>query len=287
MTLWWPSLASPYCFPDQPWSTWFWAIRPGSDDDPFHPSEWPKGYYWFFKIPPSESHREQLAFRSPEDRKCPDYSRWGFEVKKDLIYITVYPGDTPNWGDFSTIHISTPCANWKSDVYVVPGVTRTQSVVMESAIQATRDLESSMVSAIAKTGLLELDMEAIVAGNFAIELDMDAAIRGDADRTFLARAAVRDERTLEESVVSAVATEFGDTVDIETAIQGNPFETVRIDAAILGETELEVTIKTTIVKDRTEAIMLELENTWPQEFYFVSIPNWRSRTKDYRTDSIG
>lgn len=288
MTRWWPSLNSPHCFKSRPWGEWFLASRPGETSH--HPCEWPTGDYWFYKIYPSDGHREQLAFRPLVDKY---YKRcWAdsntVQYKKDQIYIITYPGDTPNWGSAATIiNIGPPCSNWKSYLYTVPYTVRTQSWEILAAVQADRTLESSVETAIAKTGLLELSAVSAVQANFDIELDMDAVIQGDADQTFLARAAVRTERTLEDSIVSAVATEFGDTVDVETAIQGNPFETVRIDAAILGETEIEVTIKTTIVKDRTEAIMLELENTWPQEFHFVSIPNWRSRAKDYRIDSIG
>ena len=102
MTLWWPG-----AFPDEPYETWFWAMRPG-DTGPVDPDtwdnhgyplvpgpcgaadafwEWPSGYYWFYKIPsrlyvqelrnargdvvttiPVLVH-EQLAFKSP-DRRC-------------------------------------------------------------------------------------------------------------------------------------------------------------------------------------------------------------------------
>lgn len=296
-------------FDQYPYEEWFYAYANVSEDNV---ETFVDGWYWFYRIPRTQDCGEQLAFYSETDVVVSSQIKY----EAYIVYVITEPGDTPNW-DGSTkklvtethtktvkkwvpiSYASTPCHNptvaevrvtTTVDDYVVYRTLwteRSQTIEMELAIRADRTLESSVETAIAKTGVLELSTVSAVQANLDLEFDMDAVIQGDADRLFLARAAVRTERTLEDLIVSAVATEFGDTVDVETAIQGNPFETVRIDAAILGETELEVTIRTTIVKDRTEAIMLELENTWPQEFYFVSIPNWRSRAKDYRTDSIG
>lgn len=281
LLLWWPG-----AFPSQPWRTWFWATRPGTTatDSPY--TEWPAGYYWFYKIPAEGGHREQLAFRSPEDRRS---TGWGQRlVKKDVIYIITYPGDTPNWGNASQfIDIGPPCGNWQSSMFEVGEITRSQTYSVQAAVQAVREMPTSIGAAVAKNDELGAGITATIRATPELPIITQAAIAGNPELVHPIRAAIRAELYLEPAIIAAVGKDFSLDCGATATVQGNPYKWYGTRAAIKGETEKTVGIVAFVVKSRADQIMLEMENNWPQELDLRSTPNSPSKFRDWRKQPIG
>jgi len=337
MVLWWPD-----AFPDQPYNTWFWAKRPG-DTGPVDPDtwdnhgyplvpgpcgaadafwEWPSGYYWFYKIPPTPVyailndngvfvyyhpeqhatlndnaviayyHPEQLAFKSP-DRRCAyviDYDhaidRWFVEA--NTIYIFTYPGQMPacpNTGD--VIAIASPCDNWESAIWSVEEVERTQSWGLKAAVQQIRTLNPSVSAVIGQHTALDCSVLSAIAATQDLAPGTLAAISGEAQKTPRIQAAIRSDRVLQPGILSVVAKDFDLLPCALAAISGDNQQHVHLKSAIRADTQKNASIIANVVKSRVDTILLETENTWPQELDIRSTPNHPSKFRDWRKQPIG
>jgi hypothetical protein len=276
--LWWP--VDPY-IRRHPYRTWVWERRYDTNA-----TEWANGYYWFYRIPAENGHREQLAFRSPEDRRSVG---WGQRlVKKDVIYIITYPGDTPNWGNVSQfIDVGPPCGNWRSSMFEEAEITRSQTYSVQAAIRTVRELPGKIKATVAKNDELEAGITATIQATPELPITTQAAIAGNTELVHPIRAAIRAELYLEPAIIAAVGKEFSLNSGATATVQGNPYKWYGTRAAIKGETEKTVGIKAFVVKSRATQIMLEMENLWPQELDLRSTPNSPSKFNDWRTDQLG
>lgn len=281
LLLWWPG-----AFPSQPWRTWFWATRPGTSATYSRYTEWAAGYYWFYKIPAEGGHREQLAFRSPEDRRS---TGWGQRlVKKDVLYIITHAGDTPNWGNVSQfIDIGPPCGNWRSAMFEEGETTRSQTYSLLAAAQSNRELPIGIDAAVAKTEELAPGVTATIQATPELPITTQAAIAGNPELAHPVRAAIRAELLLEPGIIAAIGKDFSLVPGVTATVQGNPYQWYGTRAAIKGETEKTVGIVAFVVKSRADQIMLEMENNWPQELDLRSTPNSPSKFRDWRKQPIG
>lgn len=280
MVLWWPG-----AFRSQPWRSWFWAKRPGDSGSGLDFTEWATGYYWFYKIPSENGHLEQLAFKSPEDRRSLSHGRR--LVKATAVYILTYQNDTPNWGTNSTlVAIGPPCGNWHSNLYETHEVTRSQTFGILAAVRAERQKIAKVRAAVAKTGELECTVQAAVMAQLDLPIEMHVAVMGERERALFMRAAVRTERLLESTVEAAVGKDFSLPSIMEATVQGNVHLHHGMRVAVRGETQKFVGITAFVVKSRADHIYLEFENLLPQEMDLRGVPNWPSRVKDYRKDAI-
>ena len=275
--LWWPYDVNLY---RQPYRTWFWSSRYT------HGTEWPDGMYLFYKIPAENGHREQLAFKSPEDRRS---TGWGQRlIKANILYIITYPGDTPNWGNVSQfIEIGPPCGNWLSDMFVEGETTRSQTYSLLAAVRSNRELPTGIDAAVAKTGELSQGVTATIQAMPELPIITQAAIAGNPELRCPIRAAIRSEPYLEPGIVAAVGKDFSLVPGVTATIQGNPIEWYGTRAAIKGETEKAVGITAFVVRSRANQIMLEMENLWPQELDLRSTPNSPSEWRDWRKHNLG
>jgi hypothetical protein len=283
MSQWW-LFAMATIWKSQPWDTWFW------DQLPETAWGWPgwvygSQSYWFMKISPSGGHKQQLAIRSPADRT----SIAGYSVKKDVIYICCYRDDTPNWGGISSlVSISPPCSNWCTALYQVPEeVTRSQTSGLKAAIQDGREIKPGIRATVARTGELADAITASIQAYRDAPVTLQAAVRGTVTRSIPIKAAVRTERDLAPGIEAAVARTAELPVSIQAAIQGCTQLPIRTRAAIRGEAQMSVGIIANVVVSRAPQIYLEMENLVPQEFDLRSTPNWPSRVKDWRAESLG
>jgi hypothetical protein len=276
--LWWP--VDPY-IRRHPYRTWVWERRYDTNA-----TEWANGYYWFYRIPAENGHREQLAFRSPEDRRSVG---WGQRlVKKDVIYIITYPGDTPNWGNVSQfIDVGPPCGNWRSSMFEEAEITRSQTYSVQAAIRTVRELPGKIKATVAKNDELEAGITATIQATPELPITTQAAIAGNTELVHPIRAAIRAELYLEPAIIAAVGKEFSLNSGATATVQGNPYKWYGTRAAIKGETEKTVGITAFVVKSRATQIMLEMENLWPQELDLRSTPNSPSKFNDWRTDQLG
>lgn len=281
MTLWWPN-----AFPDKPWRTWFWARRPGEDDAGLKFQEWPPGYYWFYKIPPEAGHKQQLAFKSPEDRRCYAWKRFNCNIKANVIYIITYPGDTPNWGNSTLVNIGPPCGNWRSNMYKVITAIRNQTAGIKTAIRTDQGSRSRIRSAIAKTFIMNTNVITAVRTSRVVSSKTITAIQTNRDRSTNIRSAVRVVREVECTLVSAIGKDFDLESKVTATVQGNPIKAVRYRGALKGEAQTTSQITAFVVLSRAEKIMLEMENLYPQEFDMRSVPNWASEFKDWRKSKL-
>ena len=281
LLLWWPGT-----FPSQPWRTWFWATRPGTSATYSPYTEWAAGYYWFYKIPAEGGHREQLAFRSPEDRRS---TGWGRRlVKKDVLYIITHAGDTPNWGNVSQfIDIGPPCGNWRSAMFEEGETTRSQTYSLLAAAQSNRELPIGIDAAVAKTEELAPGVTATIQATPELPITTQAAIAGNPELAHPVRAAIRAELLLEPGIIAAIGKDFSLVPGVTATVQGNPYQWYGTRAAIKGETEKSVGITAFVVKSRATQIMLEMENLWPQEMDLRSTPNSPSEWRDWRKHQLG
>jgi hypothetical protein len=275
--LWWPYDVNLYKFP---YRTWFWSTRYT------HGDEWPEGFYWFYKIPAEAGHREQLAFRSPEDRRSVG---WGQRlIKKDVLYIITYAGDTPNWGNVSQfIDIGPPCGNWLSGMFEEGETTRSQTYSVQAAVRAVRELPGKIKATVAKNDELDAGITATIQATPELPVLTYAAIAGNPELVHPIRAAIRAELYLEPAIIAAVGKDFSLDCGATAAVQGNPYKWYGTRAAIKGETEKTVGIVAFVVKSRADQIMLEMENNWPQELDLRSTPNSPSKFRDWRKQPIG
>lgn len=281
LLLWWPG-----AFSSQPWRTWFWATRPGTTATYSPYTEWAAGYYWFYKIPAEGGHREQLAFRSPEDRRS---TGWGRRlVKKDVLYIITHAGDTPNWGNVSQfIDIGPPCGNWRSAMFEEGETTRSQTYSLLAAAQSNRELPIGIDAAVAKTEELAPGVTATIQATPELPITTQAAIAGNPELAHPVRAAIRAELLLEPGIIAAIGKDFSLVPGVTATVQGNPYQWYGTRAAIKGETEKSVGITAFVVKSRATQIMLEMENLWPQEMDLRSTPNSPSEWRDWRKHQLG
>lgn len=275
--LWWPYDVNLYKFP---YRTWFWSTRYT------HGDEWPEGFYWFYKIPAEAGHREQLAFRSPEDRRSVG---WGQRlIKKDVLYIITYAGDTPNWGNVSQfIDIGPPCGNWLSGMFEEGETTRSQTYSLLAAAQSNRELPIGIDAAVAKTEELAPGVTATIQATPELPITTQAAIAGNPELAHPVRAAIRAELLLEPGIIAAIGKDFSLVPGVTATVQGNPYQWYGTRAAIKGETEKSVGITAFVVKSRATQIMLEMENLWPQEMDLRSTPNSPSEWRDWRKHQLG
>jgi hypothetical protein len=276
---WWADVIYDSWWAGQPWDTWFWGLIPSSAWG------WPPGDYQVRKISPAGGHQVQLAIRSPIARSGGPAN---YTVKANVVYILTYQNDTPNWGTSSRlVAISPPCGNWVSNLYETPNeVMRSQTFGILAAIQGEREKIARVLAAVAKTGELASTVQAAVMAQLDLPIEMHAAVMGERERALPMRAAVRTERLLESTVEAAVGKDFDLTSTILAAVQGNPHLRHGMRAAVKGEAEKTVGISAFVVNSRVDHIYLEFENLWPQEMD-IRVPNWASRVKDYRKDSIG
>jgi hypothetical protein len=281
LLLWWPG-----AFSSQPWRTWFWATRPGTTATYSPYTEWAAGYYWFYKIPAEGGHREQLAFRSPEDRRS---TGWGQRlVKANVIYIVTYVTDTPNWGNVSQfIDIGPPCGNWRSAMFEEGETTRSQTYSLLAAAQSNRELPIGIDAAVAKTEELAPGVTATIQATPELPITTQAAIAGNPELAHPVRAAIRAELLLEPGIIAAIGKDFSLVPGVTATVQGNPYQWYGTRAAIKGETEKSVGITAFVVKSRATQIMLEMENLWPQEMDLRSTPNSPSEWRDWRKHQLG
>ncbi len=265
-------------FQDKPWKSWFWAEGINYN--------LPRGQTEFYKIPPENGYRQQLAVRSPEDRKPTAY--YQLYVRANVIYVFTLPGDLPNWGGIgSFVEVSPPCGNWYSEIYKMPGqVTRSQTSGINAAIRGERENAAGIAAALAKTDELGCGVKATIQGSPELDVGIRAAILGDATRYLPIRAAIRAERLLEPAIIAAIGKDFNLLPGVIATIQGNPQQHCHLKAAIKGETEKTCGIKAFVVKTRVDHILLEMENLWPQELDLRSTPNWASKVKDYRKSNL-
>lgn len=290
MTLWWPwAIASP--FKDFAWDTWFWARLPAHGDDneawgwPGWTSRNPGTYYYFRKITPSGGHKQQLAIKSPEDRYD---STTGYTVKANMIYVCCYIDDTPNWGSISSlVSISPPCANWNTALYQgTEELTRSQTSGLKAAIQDGREKCSGVRATVARTGELVDSITASVQAHRNASVILQAAVRGTVARSIPIKAAVRTERTLAPDIEAAIAKTDQLPITIRAAVRGHTQLPIRTRAAIKGEAKKSVGIVAYVVVSRVPQIYLEMENLVPQEFDLRGTPNWPSKVKDWRAESL-
>jgi hypothetical protein len=281
LLLWWPG-----AFSSQPWRTWFWATRPGTTATYSPYTEWAAGYYWFYKIPAEGGHREQLAFRSPEDRRS---TGWGQRlVKANVIYIVTYVTDTPNWGNVSQfIDIGPPCGNWRSAMFEEGETTRSQTYSLLAAVQSNRELPVGIGATVAKTEELAPGVTATIQATPELPITTQAAIAGNPELVHPVRAAIRAELLLEPGIIAAIGKDFSLVPGVTATVQGNPYQWYGTRAAIKGETENSVGITAFVVKSRATQIMLEMENLWPQEMDLRSTPNSPSEWRDWRKHQLG
>jgi len=265
---WWEGQghSSPADWVGAPWDEWFyWRF----DDYWTFTDRIASGFYWMYRVSATPLHRSQILIKA-----------------NGLVYVFTLNDELPAyWGEFSQVVLSPPCGN--TALYVgAPYQIRSQTWEMQAAVQADVSSEYNVESAVAKTDYLELDIEAAVQGNPSLSLDIRAAVQGDDELTFYARAAVRGEPELAPEVEAAVAHDFELSSEVEAAVQGNPYVTVRMQAAVLGEAETTVNIVALVLKNRTEAIILEMENNWPQSLGQESVPNWPSKARHWGREPL-
>jgi hypothetical protein len=291
---WWSAM-----FAGNPYSVWFYDHRHyGGGSNPVYTgpepvSEWPSGMYWFYKIPASGGHNDQLAYKSPEDRYC----RWydsnhvmqpGYrKIVANTLYIITMPGDTPNWvGSPSFVEIGAPCGNWNSDEWEFSWTTRNQTIVTSAAVRATQENPFTISSVVAVTKDAACPIDAAVQGVRDLDVSEWAAIQGNVDKPAPIRAAVRKELTSNTPIISAIAKDFDTPAKIISYIQGNPLIWYRHTAFVRGETEIPCGISALVVVDRTPKILIDIENLGPQERDVRSTPNWASRAIDWTKTSL-
>lgn len=247
MTLWWPG-----AFPDKPYETWFWAMRPG-DTGPVDPDtwdnhgyplvpgpcgaadafwEWPSGYYWFYKIPPGyrylgirnaqgllvstipiqESPAPQLAFKSPE-RRC--------------AYVIDYDHAIDRW--FVEANVTY--------IFTLPGelpaCPNTGGVI---EIASPCDNWESAIWSVAETVRTQ-------------SWGLTAAVQRTRTLTPIISAVVGQHSDLDCSVLSAVAKTQGLAPGSLAAIQGEAQKIPRIQAAIRSDRSIQPGILSVIAKD--------------------------------------
>lgn len=269
-------------------------------------TDWAPGEYWFYKIPATSwSTNRQLAFRSPVDRvsSVVDYYihddhdendnfhiTWywtEFLIKAGVTYILTSKGETPRWGgETDFVQVGGYCSNLGQDVYQEAVKVRSQSFYVDSVVQAERSLPLSSVAAVGVAKELELTTVAACKGDRYLPLSSVAAILGETEHEFLARTDVRTNRSLDLSAVAAIETEFSEEFSAVTAIGGDSDEPFSACAAVRGEGTLEFSAVAFVAVDRTDAIMLEMENLWPQEYANESVPNWPSKARHWGRDPL-
>lgn len=257
-------------------------------DDEFHSlpdREWVyratyKGYllpvgvkYWWYKIPQDANHKIQIARKAQAD--------------STTIYLYTYPDDSPNWAGANLVEIAPPCSNWSSDVYLITETNRSQTWALRAAIQGTRELTPKIRAVVALTGELSDAITATIQANREEPIVLQVAVRGEASRDIGIKAAVRTERSLAPGIEAAVAKTDELPITILAAIRGYTQLPIRTRAAIKGEAQKRVGIIANVVVSRVPQIYLEMENLVPQELDLRSTPNWPSKVKDWRKDSIG
>jgi len=166
-------------------------------------------------------------------------------------------------------------------------VTRSQTSGLKAAIQDGREKISGIRATVARTGQLADAITASVQAQRDAPVTLQAAVQGTVTRNIPIKAAVRTERDLASGIEAAVARTAELPVSIQTAIQGCSQLPICTRAAIRGEAQMSVGIIANVVVSRAPQIYLEMENLVPQEFDLRGTPNWPSRVKDWRAESLG
>ena len=281
--IWWVG-----AFPSQPFRTWFAAPIPKMAWG------WPGGFpfaytciYSFYKIPAENGHKEQLVIKSPVDRVKAGEN---ILIKANVYYLVASPGDTPNWGTrSSTITVSPPCGNWWTSFFEVSLlITRSQTSTLNAAVQGNRDLSVGIKASVVQTSDLVDSITAAVQGyRQSPPIILRAGVQGNISRDVLINAAVAQQRDLAPSIKAAVAKDSDLPINIQAAVCGNPQINIRTRAAVRGEAQKSSGIIAYVVVSRGPQIYLEMENLVPQEFDLRSTPNWSSKIKDWRKDTLG
>lgn len=282
-------------------------------------TDWAPGEYLWYKIPggledPSLplSCKRQLAFVSPETRRqsTVDYYIWEDheegedlddepinhhitwywgerEVRAGTIYILTDPGDPPRWGDGTEfVLLGSYCANINQDLYGQVETTRTQSWAMDAAVQADRSRSFQTDAMAALTKSEEFGAVAVCHGDRAEPFGATAVCRGDTEKAFWARSIVRGERLVELETIAALANDFNEGFDVISAVAGDASAPVTVCAAVRGEQQVSFQTVACAVLDRTDAIKLEMENLWPQEYANESVPNWPSKARHWGREPL-
>lgn len=271
-TTWWQS-----DFAQLPYSTWFWVHI---DAKP----HFPEGDYWIQRIPADDAHREQLAYWTPVDI----YSGSNVYFKANTLYILTDRKDTPNWGGTSNfVQIAAPCGNWGFFNYQSNEQERNQTYGSRAAVLGTRESIISIKALLVMMGEIACSVASSIQSTRDAETDICAAVLATREITYPIRAAIRVQRSLTSGTKAAVARDFSISYDINAAVQGSPRIIYGQRTAIRGEAQATIRMTAMVMKSRVNTIYLEMENLWPQELDLRSTPNWPSRVKDYRKDSLG
>jgi hypothetical protein len=241
------------------------------------------GWVYAKRIAPSDGHYTQVALKLTRDVYW--YGASVGQAGDTLIFCE--PGDTPDWAGGGLIELAPPCSNWSAEYFKVGYVTRSQTAYIRGAIAGDRDKAASIIVAAAKLGELPDGITASVQGSPELPITLNAAIQGNTEKPLGIRSAIRAEVELAPGIVAAAAKTDELADGLTASVQGNPQLNEWIRTAIKGETQKVVSIATYIVVTRKDKIRLEMENLGPQEFAHRYVPNWASKTKDYRTDSLG
>lgn len=268
-------------------------------------TEWCPGIYSWYKIPATSWYeRPQLAVVSPVDRLqstveyyiFPDHTEshyhvefyWGVkEIKANTVYVLCAVGDTPRWGSGSEfVYVGQSCSNTHQNIFEQQAVVRTQSFSVTAAAQADRAQLLSSVAVAALTRDEGFDTDAAVQGDVEKVLSSAAAVQGDAERLLRTRTSVASDVSLQLDIDGALATSFESELGAVAAVQGDADAEFETEAAVLGDAELSFLTAAYVAVDRTEAIMLEMENCWPQIFGNESVPNWPSRARHWGREPL-
>lgn len=215
----------------------------------------------------------------------------GADITNGKVYnLYTYPNEAPRWGNLTSLANQNPCANMgymKYGLTEEPIYERMQSWRLTASIRAERALAPKISVIIAMQNFVLPGISATIRDEPSLAPGITASIVGDAIWRLPIRAAVRAERSESPGISAIVAHDFSEAPGISATIQGNPYREPKIRAAIKGEAETRPRIICNIVKDRTDAIMLEMELLLPQELDLRSTPQAPSRFKDYRRDALG
>lgn len=196
---------------------------------------------------------------------------------------------TPTWdgGVVQETTLDTACGNTTVFLLGSTEVTRSQTSRLVTYISNWRVLTPQICAYVTVPHELPDGITATIQRITELPITIQASILGNAEKAVGIRAAIRDQPELAPGIVAAAAKTDELPAGIITTIQNDTQLNPWIRTAIKGETELEVSIATFIVVSRKDTIRLEMENLGPQEFAHRAVPNWASRVKDYRTDSLG
>jgi len=241
----------------------------------------PHSYAVVHKADQTKIEKTQKCPAGPGKSYCscvPDYSG-------DVIGLMCFGGDPlpPGYEYLYLADSGMACGN-PVDFYKT--ASRSQTYQQRAAVQAERAKTYKTRAAVATNQSLPCTQRGAIQGNSSLSCAQKAAVEGEVSKAVKQRAAVRTELLLEYTQQGAVAATFELPVVARATVQGNPRLNYRQRAAIKGEAEVTCIQRAFVVKDRTEAIRLEMENLVPQQYY-QKITNSPSTVKDWRKSQLG